>query len=418
MDVAIEVPRSELGAVTTNDIWEEIYDRIADLARTHRSTLVFVNTRRLAERIAMHLAERLGEDAVASHHGSLSRKLRLAAEKKLKNGEVAALVATASLELGIDIGFVDLAVQVGSPRSSHVALQRIGRSGHWKGATPKARLFATTRDELLECAALVRSLHQGELDRILFPEAPLDVLAQQIVAECAAAVPNRPSAAAVHGDSSEMDETGYGEDDLYALVTRAYPYSDLPRSDFDQILAMLADGIAARRGRYGAYLYRDRVHRRVRPRRGARLAAITSGGAIPDSGLFTMVSLPEGTVVGTVDEDFAVESNAGDIVLLGNTSWRIRRVESAAGRVLVEDAHGASPSVPFWRGEAPARTGRTLSSGGNAASGSLRPAAWDHPYGFPPVTPCRRDGRGPRLAATGMRSRRRRRTAAFGQSCW
>jgi ATP-dependent Lhr-like helicase len=396
MQIGIEVPRSELGAVASNEMWGEIYDRIAELVREHRSTLVFVNTRRLAERVAMHLAERLGAETVAAHHGSLSRKLRLAAEKKLKQGEVAVLVATASLELGIDIGFVDLVVQIGSPRSIAVALQRFGRSGHWpslrnphhagviqpqinadqrglerersepegnqrssakisgsppiRGGIPKARLFATTRDELLECAALVRSIRQGELDRINLPKMPLDVLAQQIVAECAA-VSAGPRAVA-----PASDDTGYSEQDLYHLVTRAYSYRQLARSEFDQIIAMLAEGIAAKRGRYGAYLHRDRVHGRVRARRGARLAAITSGGAIPDSGLFTMVSLPEGLVVGTLDEDFAVESNAGDIILLGNTSWRIRRVEGSAGRVLVEDAHGAPPSVPFWRGEAPART--------------------------------------------------------------
>ncbi len=357
MDIAVEVPRSELGPVASNEMWDEIYDRIAAFVRQHRSTLVFVNTRRLAERVAMHLAERLGEDAVAAHHGSLARKLRLAAERRLKQGEVAVLVATASLELGIDIGFVDLVVQIGSPRSIAIALQRVGRSGHWRGATPKARIFATTRDELMECAALVRAIHHGELDRIIMPAAPLDVLAQQIVAECASVSSVIKSAESTTEDVADTEaHTGYSEDDLYALVTRAYPYRDLPRSDFEQIVAMLSDGIAARRGRYGAYLHRDRVHGRLRARRGARLAAITSGGAIPDNANFTMVAMPEGVTVGTLDEDFAVESNAGDIILLGNTSWRIRRVEGSSGRVLVEDAHGAPPSVPFWRGEAPART--------------------------------------------------------------
>jgi ATP-dependent Lhr-like helicase len=367
MNLGVEVPRSELGAVATNEMWDEIYDRIAELAREHRSTLVFVNTRRLAERVAMHLAERLGENAIAAHHGSLSRKLRLEAERKLKSGEVEVLVATASLELGIDIGFIDLVVQIGSPRSIAVAVQRIGRSGHWRGAIPKARIFATTRDELLECATLVRAIRRGELDRIIIPEAPLDILAQQIVAECAANTKTTPR---INTDGREpaaeeqpllaesplAPASGLSEDELYKLVTRAYPYRKLGRDEFDSVIAMLSDGIAARRGRYGAYLHRDRVHGRVRARRGARLAAITSGGAIPDNGLFTMVSMPEGSVVGTLDEDFAVESNAGDIILLGNTSWRIRRVEGTAGRVLVEDAHGAPPSVPFWRGEALART--------------------------------------------------------------
>jgi ATP-dependent Lhr-like helicase len=335
MDLAVEVPASELGPVASNEMWDEIYARLAELVQQHRSTLVFVNTRRMAERVAHHLAEILGEDAVAAHHGSLARKLRLAAEKKLKNGEVQVLVATASLELGIDIGFVDLVCHLGSPRSIAVLLQRIGRSGHWRGAVPKGRIFATTRDELLECAALVRSIQQGDLDRIIIPDAPLDVLAQQIVAACAA--------------------EEWKEDELFALVRRAYPYRNLAREEFEAILVMLSEGIAARRGRYGTYLYRDRVNGRLRARRGARISAITSGGAIPDNALYTVVAEPEGIVVGTVDEDFAVESMKGEIMLLGNTSWRIRRIE-ASGRMLVEDAHGAAPGIPFWRGEAPGRT--------------------------------------------------------------
>jgi ATP-dependent Lhr-like helicase len=334
LDLAIEVPASELGPVASHEMWDEIYNRVADLVRQHRSTLVFVNTRRLAERVAHHLEERLGKDAVATHHGSLSRKLRLAAENKLKAGEIQALVATASLELGIDIGAVDLVCQIGSTRSIATALQRIGRAGHWHGAIPKGRIFAATRDELLECAALVRAIRQGDLDRIEIPDAPQDVLAQQIVAMCSA--------------------EDWQEDDLFARIRRAYPYRNLERSQFDTIVEMLSEGIAARRGRYGTYLHRDRVNGRVRGRRGSRLAAITSGGAIPDNALYTVVAEPEGTVVGTIDEDFAVESLRGDIMLLGNTSWRIRRVQM--GRVLVEDAHGAAPTVPFWRGEAPART--------------------------------------------------------------
>src|SRR5580704_1095479 len=334
LDLAVEVPSSELGPVATHEMWGEIYNRIADLVRQHRSTLVFVNTRRLAERVAHHLEERLGKDAVATHHGSLSRKLRLAAENKLKSGEIRALVATASLELGIDIGAVDLVCQIGSTRSIATALQRIGRAGHWHGAIPKGRIFAATRDELLECAALVRAIRQGDLDRIEIPDAPQDVLAQQIVAMCSA--------------------EDWQEDDLFARIRRAYPYRNLERSQFDTIVEMLSEGIAARRGRYGTYLHRDRVNGRVRGRRGSRLAAITSGGAIPDNSLYTVVAEPEGTVVGTVDEDFAVESLSGDIMLLGNTSWRIRRVHM--GRVQVEDAHGAAPTIPFWRGEAPART--------------------------------------------------------------
>ena len=335
MDLAVEVPGSELGPVASNEMWGEIYDRIAGLAKQHRSTLIFVNTRRLAERVAHHLGERLGNDAVAAHHGSLSRKLRLAAEKKLKAGEIQALVATASLELGIDIGSVDLVCQIGSPRAISVALQRVGRSGHWRGAIPKGRIFATTRDELLECAALARAIRQGELDRLEIPEAPMDILAQQIVAMCAA--------------------EDWNEEELFQAVRRAYPYRNLARADFDAIVEMLSEGIAARRGRYGAYLHRDRVNGMVRARRGARLAAITSGGAIPENALYTVVAMPEGMVVGTVHEDFAVESLAGDVFLLGNTSWRVRRVQQS-GSVLVEDAQGAAPSVPFWLGEAPART--------------------------------------------------------------
>jgi ATP-dependent Lhr-like helicase len=327
MELAVEVPRDELGPVASNETWNEIYDRVAELARENRTTLVFVNTRRLSERVAHHLSERLGENAVLPHHGSLSRELRLTAEQRLKSGELRAVVATASLELGIDIGTVDLVCQIGSPRSIAVALQRVGRAGHWVGALPNGRFFATTRDELVECAALVRAIRAGELDKIEIPSAPLDILAQQIVAACAA------------------DE--WGEDELLALVRSAYPYRDLARSDFDAVVEMLSDGIATSRGRRGAFLHHDQVNHRLRGRRGARLTAITCGGAIPETAQYQVVAEPEATVVGTLDEDFAVESLAGDIFLLGTTSWKIRRVEP--GRVRVEDAHGAAPSVPFWR---------------------------------------------------------------------
>jgi len=334
MDVAVEVPRDELGPVASNEMWSEIYDRVAALALENRTTLVFVNTRRLSERVAHHLAERLGENAVLPHHGSLSRRLRLEAEQKLKNGELRAVVATASLELGIDIGTVDLVCQIGTPRSIGVALQRIGRSGHWVGALPKGRIFATTRDELIECAALVRAIRKGELDRLEIPPAPLDILAQQLVAAAAC--------------------EDWNEEDLFAMVRRAWPYRKLGREEYDAVVEMLSEGIATSRGRQGALLHRDQVNHRVRGRRGARLAAITSGGAIPDTAQYQVVAEPEGTVVGTLDEDFAVESMAGDIFLLGTTSWRIRRIEP--GRVRVENAHGAAPSIPFWRGEAPGRT--------------------------------------------------------------
>ncbi len=334
MELAVEVPRDELGPVASNEMWAEIYDRVAELILTHRTTLVFVNTRRLSERVTHALAERLGENMVLPHHGSLSRALRLNAEARLKSGELRAVVATASLELGIDIGSVDLVCQIGSPRSIAVALQRVGRSGHWVGAKPQGHFFATTRDELIECAALVRSIRAGQLDRLEIPKAPLDILAQQIVAETAA--------------------RDWQEDDLYALVRGTYSYRDLDRKHFDAIIEMLSDGITTQRGRSGAYLHRDQVNGRVRGRRGARLAAITSGGAIPDTANYSVVAEPDGKVVGTVDEDFAVESLAGDVFLLGTGSWRIKRVEP--GRVRVEDAHGAPPSVPFWNGEAPGRT--------------------------------------------------------------
>jgi ATP-dependent Lhr-like helicase len=355
LDLAVEVPPSPLGPITTNEMWDEMYDRIVELAGQHRSTLVFVNTRRLVERLAHNLAERMGDQNVGAHHGSLSRKLRLAAEKKLKEGEIKVLVATASLELGIDIGTVELVIQISSPRAIAVALQRAGRSGHWRGAVPKGRFFATTRDDLIESAALVRAIRQGDLDRLIIPEAPLDILAQQIVATCA----SRAASSAPHQQEhapQEHEDHGWDVDELFAVMKRAYPYRNLSRELFDSVVEMLSEGIAARRGRYGAYLHHDKVNRKLRARRGARLAAITSGGAIPETALFTVVAEPDGSVVGTLDEDFAVESNRDDIVLLGNTSWRIRRVESKSGRVLVENAHGAPPTLPFWLGEAPART--------------------------------------------------------------
>ena len=336
LDLAVEVPQDDLGVVATNEMWGEIYDRIAERVRAHRTTIVFVNTRRLSERVAHHLAERLGEEAVLAHHGSLSRQLRQTAEAALKEGRLRAVVATASLELGIDVGSVDLVCQIGTPRSIAVALQRIGRSGHKvdRSCVPKGRFFATTRDELIECAALVRAMRRGLLDERRQRPWPRDVLAQQIVAAAAT--------------------EAWREDDLFGLARSTAPYCDLPRTEFDAVVTMLSDGIASPRGRHGTWLHRDRVNGVVRGRRGARLAAITSGGAIPDNANYLVVAEPEGTTVGTVDEDFAVESMAGDIFLLGTTSWRIRRVES--GRLRVEDAHGAAPSVPFWRGEAPGRT--------------------------------------------------------------
>src|SRR5947209_9329141 len=334
LDLAIEIPSSPLEAVMAAEVWDEIYERLVQLISEHRTTLVFVNTRRLAERLTLHLSERLGADQVTSHHGSLSKEKRLDAETRLKEGKLRALVATASLELGIDIGAVDLVCQIGSTRSIATLLQRVGRSGHHLAAVPKGRLFPLSRDELIECAALVRAAQERTLDRLVIPEHPLDILAQQIVAAAA-------------GDEWE-------EDRLYELVHGAYPYRELSRKDFDDVVRMLAEGFTTRRGRRGAYLHHDGVNRRVRARRGARLAALTSGGAIPDLGDYRVVLEPTETFVGTLNEDFAIESMPGDILQLGNTSYLIQKIE--AGQVRVVDAHGQPPSIPFWLGEAPGRT--------------------------------------------------------------
>jgi len=335
LDLAIEVPSTELSSVTSIAMWTEIYDKLAALAQQHRSTLVFVNTRRLVEKISFELTERLGPDAVAAHHGSLHRALRLDAEQRLKAGEVKILIATASLELGIDIGSVDLVCQIATTRAVAVAMQRVGRAGHWRGAIPKGRFFATTRDDLLEQAALLRKMVAGELDRLEIPDSPTDVLMQQIVA-------------AVGAES-------WGEDDLFAVFRRAYPYRNLTRAQYDEVLALLHNGIESSRGRYGAYLLRDRVQGHLHARRGARSIAISNGGAIPDTSIFAVMLQPENVQIATLDEHFAVDSSPGDVVLLGNTSWRIQRIDPQ-GKVLVEDAHGAPPTIPFWEGEAPQRT--------------------------------------------------------------
>jgi ATP-dependent helicase Lhr and Lhr-like helicase len=334
LDLAIELPESPLSAVMSGEVWEEVYDRLAQLIRQHKTTLVFVNTRRLAERVARHLGERLGDENIAAHHGSLAREHRLAAEQRLKSGELSALVATASLELGIDIGDVNLVCQLGSTRSIASFLQRVGRSNHTVAGFPKGRIFPLSRDELVECAAIVDSVRRGELDRLEIPEKPLDILAQQIVAAVAA--------------------EEWGEDDLFRMVRRAYPYRNLDREQFDSIVRMLAEGFSTKRGRRSTYLHHDAVNQRLRGRRGARLAAITSGGAIPDTADYAVVLEPSDLVIGSVNEDFAIESLQGDIFQLGNTSWRVLRVEQ--GKVRVEDAHGQPPSIPFWLGEAPART--------------------------------------------------------------
>jgi ATP-dependent Lhr-like helicase len=339
-DLQIEVPGSLLEAVMSADVWREVYDRLTQLIEAHRTTLVFVNTRRMAERVARELSERLGDGVVTAHHGSMARDQRLLAEQRLKHGKLKALVATASLELGIDIGDVNLVCQLGSPRSIATFLQRVGRSGHAVTGTPKGRLFPLSRDDLVECAALLDSVRRGELDRIAVPSQPLDVLAQQIVAEVAA---------------QDWPETA-----LYRTVRRAWPFRDLARSDFDAVVQMLADGFATRRGRRGALIHRDAVHQMLRGRRGARTTALTSGGTIPDTADYQVLLEPDNHIIGSVNEDFAVESMAGDIFQLGNASYRILRVER--GTVRVEDAQGQPPNIPFWLGEAPGRSNELSAS--------------------------------------------------------
>jgi ATP-dependent Lhr-like helicase len=333
LDIQVDVPRMELQAVCSHEHWAEVYERMVELINEHRSTLIFVNTRKLAERVAHQLSERLGPDHVLAHHGSLSHRSREKTEQALKEGRLKAVVATASLELGIDIGHIELVCQMGTPRSIATLLQRIGRAGHALGLVPKGRLFALSRDDLIECLALVRAVGEGRLDRVPIPESPLDILAQQVVATVA------------------CDD--WDEDDLFALIRRAHPYRNLSRDDYESVLNMVSEGIAPERGRFGAYLQRDRVNRRLHARRGARLTAITCGGAIPEITSYKVVS-DDGTVVGTVDEDFAVESNGGDVFLLGNTSWRVKHVRG--GEVIVSNAQGAPATVPFWLGEAPGRT--------------------------------------------------------------
>ena len=333
-DLEIEVPDSPLEAVMANEVWAEIYQQLEEQVNQHSTTLIFVNTRRLAERAAHHLAERLGDDAVTAHHGSLSREHRLNAETRLKQGQLKALVATASLELGIDIGDIDLVCQIGSPRSIATFLQRVGRAGHSIGAVPKGRLFPLTRDDLVECTAILDAIQHDELDHIVMQPHPLDVLAQQIIAEVA----NR-----------EWDKS-----ELYNTFKQAWIYRDLTQANFDAIIKMLADGYSTRRGRRGAYLHYDAVNQRLRARRGARLVALTNGGAIPDQFNYDVILQPEGYLIGNLNEDFAFESLPGDIFQLGNTPYRFLKIEQ--GKVFVEDAKGQPPNIPFWFGDAPGRT--------------------------------------------------------------
>ncbi|MET0681940.1 MAG: DEAD/DEAH box helicase [Casimicrobiaceae bacterium] len=333
-DLALEVPPAPLEAIMSGEVWQQVYARLAALTQEHRTTLVFVNTRRMAERVARHLSELIGNDVVTAHHGSLAKDRRFDAEQRLKSGQLRALVATASLELGIDIGDVELVCQLGTPRSIATFLQRAGRANHSVGGQPKARLFPLSRDELVECAALLDAVQRGELDRIAIPPKPLDVLAQQVVAEVAA--------------------REWSEEDLFGVFTRAYPYATLTRDEYLAVVRMVAEGFSTRRGHRAAYVHRDAVNGVLRGRRGARLTALTSGGAIPDTADYDVVLEPAGQLVGTVNEDFAIESLAGDVFQLGNTSYRILRVE--AGRIRVDDAQGQPPTIPFWLGEAPGRT--------------------------------------------------------------
>jgi ATP-dependent Lhr-like helicase len=387
MELRIEVPDEELGPIIRQDIWTAVYDKLVEQINSHRTTLVFVNTRRLVERVAHQLTERLGEGKVGAHHGSLSRKTRLEVEEKLKSGQYPVVVATASLELGIDIGHVDVVCHIGSPRNLAILLQRVGRSGHWLGAIPKGILYPLTRDDLLQSVAAIRAVRQGELDKLTVINKPLDVLAQQMVATVASlelttkstkdtkkevgATDGSPLGSnssrdpyaqaaqilrdrSTRGSHGSGGEVGISEDALWQLVRSAYPYRDLSREEYEQVLEMLSEGVETRRSRRSAYIHRDRINGLLRPRRGARLTAITNGGAIPDTADYDVVEFPSETFVGKVNEDFAIESLAGDIFLLGNRSWRIRRVGS--GKVWVEDAQGQPPTIPFWLGEAPART--------------------------------------------------------------
>ena len=335
IDLAVEVPQSPLEAVMSGEVWKEIYARLVALIEQHRTTLITVNTRRLAERMAHQLSERLGGEVVAAHHGSLAREARLDAEQRLKEGRLKVLVATASLELGIDIGHVDLVCQISSPHRIATLLQRVGRSGHTVGGLPKGRVFPLTRDDLVECAAMVRAVYDGELDRVSVPDQPLDVLAQQIVAET--------------GAQGEWDAEA-----LFCLFKVAYPYRNLERETFVDVVEMLARGYATRRGRRAALVHRDSLNRKIRARKGSRMTAILNGGAIPEVFDYRVLLEPEGHFIGTLNEDFAIESLPGDVFQLGNTSWRILRIGN--GVVRVADAQGQPPSMPFWLGEAPARS--------------------------------------------------------------
>ena len=352
IDISLEVPLSPLSALMSNEVWEELYRRLVDLIHQHDTTLVFVNTRRLSERLALALSERLGDNSVCSHHGSMSKDLRHNAEQKLKVGDLKVLVATASMELGIDIGSVDLVVQFSSPKSISTFIQRVGRSGHSIHGTPKGILFPLTRDDLVESTALLNCVKNGELDKIYLPEKPMDILAQQIVAE----ISSKPSA-------SGSDDDSWYLDDLYKLYKNSYSYRDLDREEFDTVVQMLAEGYTTRRGRRGTHLHLDAINNKIRARRGANLVSITNGGAIPDMFDYQVVLDPEDIVVGSLNEDFALEALPGDVFTLGTHAWQMLRVDGL--KVRVRDAEGMQPTIPFWFGEGPGRTQELSSSVSN-----------------------------------------------------
>jgi ATP-dependent Lhr-like helicase len=334
LDLEVVAPVDDFLTASSDTIWDSALQQLAELVQAHRTTLVFAQSRRAAERLARDLNDRIGDGRVAAHHGSLSRRARLEAENRLKNGELQALVATSSLELGIDVGAIDLVVQVQSPRNVAAGLQRVGRAGHQLGSVSKGRILVTKGEELMEAAAVVRSIRERTLDRMVMPEAPLDVLAQQIVA-------------AVAAESITVDV-------LYARFRQAAPYRSLGREDFMSVVQALSEPLPAEVKGVTPRLLWDRVNDRLHARRGSRFLALTSGGTIPDAGLYDVFVADTDLKVGTLDEEFVTESLPGDVFLLGSNPWRIVKVR--AGRVLVEDARGMSPTIPFWKGEHPSRS--------------------------------------------------------------
>ncbi len=333
-DIRMLLPPQGLSAVMSGDAWSAIYGELAQEIAKHRTTLIFVNNRRLCERLARHLSELIGSELVASHHGSLSHTQRHKSEQQLKAGTLKVMVATSSLELGLDIGSIDLVVQISSPRSIHAFIQRAGRSEHHKNGTSRALLVPLTRDDLSECVALVRSVRQGNLEQLALASPALDILAQQIVAETAM----RDIAA----------------DELYTVMKSEYIWRELRRSDFDGVLSMLNDGYSLRFGRRSRYIFYDRTEQIVRARPGARITAALNGGAIPENFEYEVIEEPDGTYVGSVHEDFAIESSRGDVFQLGNRLWQITQV--SGNRVSVVYAPNKHPTIPFWIVDVPGRT--------------------------------------------------------------